>query len=237
MPVTVRGGLPVIIERGVTQTLTFVVLKDGELATVSAGTITILDEVGTVIVNAAALTISSGTCTYSLNASLVPATLQPSERWQVTLSLTVSALTETIVKDAVLALHALHPIMADADLLARHSDLATLLPSNRTSWFSHIDAAHEVIGRRLLSRGRRPWLVMSPWSFYDCHLNLALSLVFSDLETYTSGSGKYAEMAAKYMQDYESAWTNLEFHYDAAASGNVRDAASSVAGQPSIWLC
>lgn len=236
MPVSVRGGLPVLIERGVTQTLSFEVLQDGDLATVASGTITILDETGTVIVNAAALTVSSGTCSYSLLNTSVPATLQPAERWQVTLVLSVGGLTETIRKNANLVLNALHPVVGDTDILARHSDLGNLLPASRVNWGVHIQAAYEVIARRLLAKGRRPWLVMSPWSLYDAHLNLALSFIFTDLETYTSGAGKYSEMGKKYMADYESAWGALEFLYDDANSGEVKNTGASVAAQPSIWL-
>lgn len=236
MPITVRGGLPVIIERGVTQTLSFTLLSSGSSVTPSAGTITILNAEGTAIVSAAAMTLGAGVATYSLISTLIPATMEPEERWQITLTLTIASLTETVVKDAVLAIRALHPVVSDTDLTARHSDLLNLLPSTMTNWNTPIQMAYEIIGRRLLAKGRRPWLVMSPWSLYDCHLNLALALVFTDLETYTTGPGKYSELAKKYMAQYESAWGSLEFVYDAGNTGEVKDAKPSVAAITSIWL-
>ena len=145
-------------------------------------------------------------------------------------------MTQTVVKSASLVLRALHPGVTSDDLYSRHSDLASLLPGSRTSWDASISAAYEVIARRLIARGRRPWLLMSAWSLYDVHLNLALSFVFVDLETYTTGPGKYAELARHYAAAYETAWGALEFLYDHGLTGEVKDSTRSVSAQPSIWL-
>lgn len=234
--ISVSGGMPVQIQRAQTQVLSFAFAEDGLPVAPSSGTINIQSASGVQIVSGGTLTAGS-VGTYQLDASLVPVSLTPEEGWTITLTLIANGLTQTIQKDAILVLQKYNGVISESDLLARHSDLRTLLPAAQASWGPQIQAAMDILGRRLLSKGRFPWLIVSPWSLYDVHLNLALSLVFRDLETYTTGDGKYAEMAAFYLDQYEHAWTNLEFKYAPASDGTLAAATNSTAAQPIIFLC
>lgn len=231
---TARFVLPDLIERGIANTLRCPLYLDGALVAPSSGTISIYDASNTAQVSGASATITGSVATYSYSPS---ASLTLGDNWRVEYTLTVSGATVYARNDAALVRARLRNPVTDADLYSR---MSSLNPSNQTVIHSlsdlqdYLDASWQEIQRRLINKGRRPWLAMSPSSFYDASLWLALSLIFDDFATRLNEA--YAAQAATFRERYEAAWRELTFRYDESDSGQA-DAARRRSANPTIWLC
>jgi len=237
MTLSARIQAPLFIQRAKTQTLRLPVYTDGEPVTITSGTITIYDESGNKKVDTAAITVDSdGYASYSLSSATIPVTLEPAEDWHVEWVLLIDSETHTFRQDAALVIRLLYPVITDVDLRRCHADLSNLLPPNKSSWQDYIDEAWDRITHRLLEQGRRPYLIMSPWSLREVHLNLTLALIMTDLETYSTGRGKYAELADRYHKAFEERWGKLTFTYDASHENDMTSATEGESATPIIWL-
>jgi len=120
----------------------------------------------------------------------------------------------------------LYPTVTNDDLLMRHPELASMYPPGETTWDKAIDAAWEVLNRKLIGKGHMPWLILDPDALYEPHILLSLSGAFRQLSTFATGAGRYAEMAKEYGDEAKAAWDALEFDYDFGDDG--------VTGTPSV---
>ena len=193
---------------------------------------------GDAVVNEAAVVVVAGRATYALAAVTVPATLTLSDRWQERWTLLIG--TETLVfwRDAALVLRRLHPVVTDQDLIDLHAELASWWGPGDQTGQPYIDAAWAEIQGRLLGQGRRPELVMSPWSLRTAHLALSLSRAFRDFHASAgaAGAGKYKELADGYSVEYEAAWSRLVFSYDSGEDDEVAEADQDTAASPVLML-
>lgn len=238
MAPTARFGGPLVIQRAADQTLALVVRDGGGPATISSGTLTVYDANWTAVVDGEDIsTAVPGEARYALDADEVPVELSLSTEWMSVWSLVIGGTTYEFRRDTVLAYRALKPTVTEADLLDRHHDLRALLPSTRENWQEYLDAAFGQIERRLIADGRRPELIISSWSLFDVHIELTLSNVFRDLETYSTGKGKYAELSDRYRAEYEAHYGQLQFRfYDQSETGKPADAVGEQAAVPVVYL-
>lgn len=227
-----RFVLPDLIERGRANTLRCPVYLDGDLVAPSAGTVSIFDATGAAQVSGASVTITGDVATYSY----APATSLPlADDWRVEWTLTISGASVFSRNDAALVRARLRNPVSDQDLYSKVSALdpntANVIHSKATLQ-DYLDSSWHEIQRRLINRGRRPWLIMSPSALYDVALNLGLSYVYDDL----GPTAEYVQQAIVYRERYESKWGELNFRYDdldeGKASPDRRRSASST-----TWLC
>jgi len=231
--ITARQTLPQLIERAQLTTLRVELWRDGALVAPSSGQITVYDADGAEIVSSAAVTITASVATYAVLAASVPVTLTLSDRWRVKWVLDVGAVSVQVWQDAALVLRALRPVVSDEDLVRRHYELRVWLSQDRSSYQDQRDEAWDVIQGRLLSQGRRPWLVMSPWSLRAVHVALALGIIFRDASSSASGGmGKYDELAKSYMAEYEAEWDRIVLTYDEDQDDLIDADEQGVSGQP-----
>ena len=92
-----------------------------------------------------------------------------------------------------------------------------------------------MVENRLISGGKRPFLVMSPAAFREAHVCLTLHLVWQDYATSAGDTSRYQQLADSYGQSYENAWQQLTFHYD-ETDENVVNVDRRNAGSPTLWL-
>lgn len=238
MGFSVNDELPIFIERAKTQTIDAPLYEDGALVAPSSGTVSILDESGNAIVEDAAVTVTGDIATYQITSATVPATLTLSDSWQVVWSLVVSSVTYEFQQDAHLVRRNLYPVITDATLqTGRHSDLSSLYPSGVTTWQEYREAAFTEIQQRLLSQGKRPYLVLSPWSLAPAHIALSLAYIFRDLSTMVQTDGRYHRLAEDYQDQYEKLWGELEFVYDYDEDGQKSgDSEESAAAESVVYL-
>ncbi len=222
------------IERGRTQILTCPVQRAGATAAPSSGTISIYRPDQTALVNAQAVSVVSSVAQYSLTGATTTAEAL-GEGWLVEWSLLMpDGVTHTFRNDAALCRRTLYPVISDADLTQRHSDLPALLGS-ATSYQAYIDEAFATICNKLIGEGRRPYLVIQPSALREVHLMLTLHLIFMDFQTSAGDTGRWQALAAYYSTAYTTAWGALRFTYD-EADENVVDPSKKKSAASTVWL-
>tara|TARA_Y100000310_G_scaffold270569_1_gene284513 strand:+ start:145 stop:879 length:735 start_codon:yes stop_codon:yes gene_type:complete len=226
-------GLPDFIVRAKTQTLECPVYSGSTLTAPSSGTVTIY-EGSTVLVDAAAVTITADIAIYSLSAATIPTTLSLSDNWLIVWELVIGGETHTFQRTAALVRRELHPVVTPADLSALHQDASSLLASGQTL-ADFLDQAWDMLQRRLLAVGRRPYLVLSDFALFDSHRHLAAYLLFNDAAS-SVGDGRWAEMAEHHLDRYEQEWSRLSLTYDMDEDGLVEDVEQGTAGPTAVFF-
>lgn len=230
-----RIRLPAYLERGRTTALSMPMYAAGALSAPSSGTITIYDASNTAIVSAAAVTVTGSIATYSLLAATVAA-LSYGTGWRIEWALVMpDTFTHDIRQDASLVRCRLSPVVTDADLLLRHTDLASFRPTGETSWQNYIEGAWEDIVGRLEAMGRRPYLIISPQAIRPIHLAQTLKLICRDLSGAGDEANRWNRLAADYDKEAEEAWSRTSLVYDESdtGTGSPRRRASTTT---SLWL-
>ena len=227
---------PDMLERGRANALSCPLWQDGALVapTEAGSTVTIWDGSGTVIVDAAAVTVTADIAAYSYTPA---ASIAYSEGWRVEWSLVISGAPQVFRNDAALVRVVIYCPIADADLFRRVSSLnpAGDHPiSSLTDFQDFIDEAHTTIQNRLISAGNRPNLISSPSALREAYLTLALALIMEDFQTRLNDT--YTERATEYRRQYERAWGILRFSYapddESTTSASLRRRSAS----PAVWL-
>ena len=187
--------LPVRIVRARAQTLSLAVRDGaGAAASVTSGTITIRDPDGVVVVDAAAIVPASGAATYALLAALVPDTYDFSTNWSIEWLLTLSTgdLVDLVEAAYLVRRIPVPPVDQDA-LVRRHpTDIETQYPTAAARQV-FVDDAWEILQGWMLREAE-----LGSWQFAETLIAIALGLAYHNAATYTSGRGKYAEMADRY---------------------------------------
>ena len=233
---TARFRAPDTIQRGVNQTIACPTYRLGVVATPASGTVTVYKADQTAVVSTAVVSIApSSWATYTILAG-VTSSLQLEEGWLIEWTLVMpDGLTHIFRQDAALVRRELAPVVTDADLIRRHSDLPQLLAGGATSYQDYLDEAWATIMLRVIGNGRRPYLVMSPSAFRDVHLLLTLHLIFLDFQTSAGDGGRWQALADYYRQAYTEAYGQLSFVYDESDTNKV-DATKRKSGASRVWL-
>lgn len=200
---------PYLLVRGWDATLDLELHRDGQVVDPSPCTLTVYDDSRRVVLDAAPPTAVTDNVASVAVAGAVHADRDLSEDWQAEWTTPHGRFRNPLI----LAYRDAQCVVTVQDLLDRHSDLNRLLPETRTSWDWAVDRAAEIIDRALTKRGRRSHMIISGYDTFDATLAKALELIFTELETYSVGKGKYGEMAAKYADAFEKEWARLKITY------------------------
>lgn len=229
MAYTLRHGLPQMIERAKTQTVRASIHLDGVAIAPTSGTYSLLDDNGAAVVTGAVV-LNGTDGTYSVSSASIPATLSPSDLWQEKWELNLNGTDYTFYRSAYLVLRVLYPVVTDADLIQRHTELSKLKAKNITSYQPYLDVEWEALQRRLIEQGKRPQLVLDSFSLATYHTYRALHVIYLDCAT--SGAVQYLKLAEFYAAEAEKQWSRIQFRYDADEDGvnndNTQTAESSV---------
>jgi len=126
-------------------------------------------------------------------------------------------------------------VLTEPDLLRRHNSLDRLRPANLANYGTYLQEAWDEIQIRLLEGGRRPQLIMSPWSLRQVHIDKTLEIIYRDFMT-LAGDGNYAKLAEFYGEQFEANWNKLVLTYDYDEEGSPGDAEEGVAVEPVTYL-
>ena len=229
-----RFWQPAYLERDRPTPLEIEVYAAGALSAPTSGTISIYNASNTAVVSAAAVTIASSKATYTLAAATVAASAY-GMGWRVEWSLVMAdTLTYLFRQDGALVRVRLYPVISDADLLARHSDLNSYRPSASTSWEAWILEAWRTIVGRLEEMGRRPYLVISPESLRAVHQASTLAIICRDLSGAGDPTNRWTALAEHYESEAQAAWGRLAMIYDETDTGV--GSATRRQGISSVWL-
>lgn len=235
-----RQELIQLIERGRDTVLAAPLYLDGALVAPDSGTITIYDESDTAVVSAQAVTVSASIAEYTVTAATT-AGLSPYAGWRIEWTLTVSGQPDDVVltQEAALVRYRLRPVITDADIIRRIPALdynGSVCITSESNYQDYIDEADTEVQARLLSLGRRPWLVASPSALRQVWLYCAIALIFESVHDHRPSDG-YLESAARYRQMYERAWSEAKVSFDWDEDGDG-DSIDRVGVKPGvIWMC
>lgn len=236
---TFRISTPNYLERARTQVVKLPAYRDGALVapTASGSTFSLFDSSNTAIVDAQPVTVSGSVAEYTLTDTVLSEDLELADHWREEWSLVMpDGTTRLVRRDAGLCLHMLYPVVTLEDLVARHRTLTDILPKADPYAQGYLDNAWITLNNRIVSKGRRPYLIMSPWALKEVHETLALSLIFYDATTsLQEGGGQYKRDGDRYKADSDNAWAALSFAYDANQDG-VDDGTDNVAAEPVVSL-
>jgi len=219
------------LERGRTQTISCPTSRAGATATPTSGTVTIYRPDQSVLVTGA-VTVAS-IATFSLTGATTTAEALGEGFLIEYVLLMPDGVSQTFRQDAAVCRRTLYPVVSQDDLTQRHSDLPALLGAS-ASYQPYIDEAWFTISNRLIGAGRRPYLVIQPSALRECHLMLALHLVFIDYSTSAGDGGRWQALAAHYLMGYEQAYGQLRFSYDEADDNRI-DPTKKKSASSQIW--
>jgi len=232
---TARFLYPEWIERNRNNTIKCPVYRDGALSAPSSGSVVITKADGTPLAFSGAVTVVASVAQLILTAAELPASFSVEDGWIVEWALLMpDSTTHTFRNEAGLVRRRLYPVVTDADLIRRHSDLGDLRPSTMTSYQDYIDEAWASIEGRLLAEGVRSALIISASAFREVHLYKTLEFIFTDFHA-SVGDGKWLELANQYGKLYWSSWQNLRFTVDRDDDGQM-DSTDRTAAKSTIWL-
>ena len=233
---SVRFATPDLIVRGINHVVSAPVYRDGKDPVLPlAATVKVYDANNQEIASDTASIVSS-VATYTIPGSTTTG-LALGVGWRVEWTLQIGSRQLLARNDAALVRRDLHPVIGDADLIRRapalDSSSATSITA-KANLQDHLDEAWVEITNRLIAETNRPNLIMSPSSLRECHLQLALSLVFEDLATRLNLA--YRELAQSHRAVYEQSWGRLRFLYDHDDDGQADSDYDRRAAQSTIWL-
>lgn len=233
---TARFPGPRFIVRNVAETIELRVYRDGALVTPSAVTVSVYDANKTAIVDAQVATVSASVASYTIPAAST-ADLSLGQGWSIKWTATVAGQVINPINDAALVRRQLWPVVTDLDLFRRASSLdpsSSTVITSLSNYQDYIDEAWVEITNRIVNSGRRPNLVLSPYSFRECHLYLTLALIFEDLSTRLNEA--YELRAQQYREQYRSAWKEVKALMDDDEDGFADDPHHRTAADPTVWL-
>lgn len=217
-PLSARFAGPELLQRGAAQGISCPLYRDGALVAPSSGTISIYRADGTQVVAAAAVTVAASIATYT-TGTFAGETL--GEGWRVEWLLTVSGAVHTFDRQAALCRRRLFPVVTDADLIRRHSDLVAIRPPDMTSFQDYLDESWVELLHQIRQKGSIPHLVASPEDLRQVHLFLALKLVFTDFSVRFGDGSRWPTLADSYSKESQAAFKQLSLSYSSDDSGNA----------------
>lgn len=220
------------IEVGADTTIVAPVYLSGALVVPSSAQVEIYNDLGALVATIAATIVGS------IATVLVPAAttagLRPAHGWRLEWTITIVGGVLRARTDAALVRRVLYPVISDVDLFRVSPALQPGTPgaiTRRTDYQVFLDEAWQRIEDRLVQRGRRPWLVVSPGALRQVHLLGTLVLIFEDLAMQNGTA--VAEVAARYRQDYEAEWGKVVLEYDEDDDGRADSRVGAQVGV--IW--
>lgn len=215
--------------------LTLEAYEDGALAAPSEGRISIFNASGVAVVDSVNVTIASSMATYTLTAATV-ADEGYGAGWRVEWQLTMpDGGDHAFRQNASLVRFRLYPVITDADLLRRHTDLAAHMPAGLSSYEPYIEEAWVDVESRLEMQGRRPNLVLSPEALRAVHLYGTLKIICRDFAGTGAADNKWTMLAEHYEEQAEKSWAGVNFIYDEDNDGR-EDGSKRRGGLTSLWL-
>ncbi len=232
---TARFELPHIIERGRDNRLTLSLYRDGAIVAPSAiDSVTLYNGAGESQAVATSAIVSSAAQADFSTAQLGPLTY--GDGYFIDWSLTMpDGVTHSYQNDAIIVFKRLVSTVSDIDLIDRLGSIDGSVRGSLTSAANHqrkLDAAWNMIQLRMIERGRRPWLSISPSSLREVHICLTLALIMEDVSSRNNPA--YEERAKSYRSQYEEAWARVNW-VETTTEGHMDTAARK--GMPSgFWL-
>lgn len=208
-PIAARFAGPELIERGRTASLRCPLYRDGGVVAASSGTLRLYRPDGTV---AAEVAVTAETWGASATSPALSSEAL-GDGWRAEWRLVVGGTPYTFDRSAALCRRRLFPVVSEADLYRRHSDLPNLKPSGKDTYQDYLDDAWEELLHALRQKGTLPHLILSPEDLRYAHFYLTLQLIFSDFAVSQPANGVWQQTSDTYRRSYRDAIGGLSLRY------------------------
>lgn len=226
--VSLQLTAPYLIVRGTDTDITVGLEQYGAAVTVTSVSATVYDAQG----NAIGTYTDSNTTTPTVTVLGTDTSGEElSERWRVDWTLDG----RVVQASAQLVRYDWTPSLTDADLYRRAPALDPAGPapvSARSTFEPERLEAVDCMRDRLMSAGRRPWLVVEPHRLREPLVLLALALIY---EGFAGRDAMQLTMAQHYREQFDRAFAALSFLYDDDEDGAADDD-HRMAARPTVWL-
>lgn len=232
-----RFPLPTMLVRGRANTLTLQIDRAGSGITPTSGTVTVTDGGGTVIVSAASITAADPS-TYLIGAGVLPATTALSDQWMIKWSIVfASGEIAEFQNNAYVVRRDLHPVLTQTDVTdadARYAEASFLASGATVQEF--MDRAWERIQRKLIGMGRRPDLILSPWSLWDLHLAETAQDLDKQAASALNSNGRLRDAIEERRGDLSRMWGELVLVYDDDQQDDIDSDEQGIGVEPVIFI-
>lgn len=210
---------------------------DGTAAPVTAGTYTLLDSGGAVVVTGAVV-VASGIATFALPSTFsdnhdLPQTYAWRERW----ALTSGGVERTYEQQVFVQRVAPAMYINVGHLYAMHSEWRRQLPQSTTSPAEKLVTAWEELLGRLMGDGHLPSKILNWWALSTIHKYWAASLVCRGFQTDAPNDSRWSRLADEYWKRCQS---DYDHHFKIQADTNddgVADTPGKLdAAEPQLFL-
>lgn len=235
--------LPDMCERGTDNELRCTVRSDGVEVFAQSATVSIFDMSGAPLVAAASASVSDGSTARYVWSTPANTPLGEGYRVQWThvfdtdvgddVSPTITMDNQVmVVRQRLICPVGVQELWSEAPALNPSTNGGPITAMTATDQERFVDTAWMRIEQRLLSMGRRPYLVIGPGALAEVTTLSALALVFAALGHRLNEA--YAAQAESYRLQAEQAWSRLSVTYNEAQDG-IPDSGRRSAKPSQIW--
>ena len=219
MAIILRYQLPRFLERAVATTVTADVrdTDDNSEQTPASGTYSLYHG-SRVLIDAQDIT-TGPPGSYAVLAADVPATESLSDNLQERWAIVLSGITHTLIRQVYLVRFVPKEVITDLDVAAGHTQLARLRDDDEADFSRQRDEAWVWIQRELISRGRRPDLVLDSSALRDAHIFRTRFELFRDYASSTTTDQRYQKLADDYETRAQLAMDTVPTRYDSDEDG------------------
>lgn len=238
MSLTPQIKRPELLERNKAQTTQLAIISDGANVNCTGGTYTLRNSSGQTVVTGAVVP-AGGVATFSHTAGSLPDTLILGEGYQQLWDLDLDGETENrrFDRNVSLVLRRLYPVISDFDLLDEYPALNQDRPSTLPSWQTFLDSAWNKIIQDLRKKGNLEYLVMTPDSMREVHLNETLYKIFRAFHSFAGNSGgSWFDLAKEHQELAKNEWDTLTFEYDYTHKGQSKNSTKRATATPIVFL-
>lgn len=216
---------PRLLERGKDNLVTCEVrYPAGDVVAPSAGTYTLFDPGGVVVVNAAAVTITDRVATYTVPAALLPTSRLFEDRWQERWALTIAGVVYDFDRDAALVSRRIYPTLTDDMVVGGSALLRRIMAKRGTTRFqAEREEAWTEILQWVMEQERWPSLILNQWVFQRPHKWLTRRMIYANGRT-DLPEGNFEDLASEAHNLAEKHLSEIRLVYDETGDGLRSDA-------------
>ncbi len=211
---------PTMIERNKAQEAYVSIERSGSAASISAATFTLYDPQGTKIKDAVSCTVDGGSISGAIAAGDTDGkTLE--RNWLLQFDVTIGGKIYTFYNDAVLCAARLYCPVGQTDLIARHSDVVSLVSTAKANLQDYIDTAWTDITGQMYSDAVPFWRFRTPSALRPVVFARCFELIFRDYSTLFDAGDRYSELSERYAETYSKEYAGLRSKIDIGEDNTI----------------
>jgi len=205
---------------------------DGSSTVATACDYSLFDSDGVAVIDGEACTIASGVASYALTAVKLDGEDFSAGYWEEW-EATIGGERYIFEREFYLVRRVPKPVIRDTDLVAVHSDILAELPPGAETWSGKRSEAWSQLLTYLIAKGHNPARIRNLVALRPVHVQWTIALIAEDLDTRTSGPGKWTKRALSARAAVKETLDSLGLEMDDDDDGTIDDVESA---EPGVFL-